>query len=240
MAIIELLDKIGQKTEEIFRILKSFLFPKPTNKPPILRLKKYTLHETFSLQLQLSFILYLIVGVILIILNTSILLLIAISIFEFLFIRYTLVRGSDYIINIEAYRYFYHGLVFISAIALVGYEILRNLNVGILYLYVFIIAITLLVLGFRNYFKMKFGREYTYGIVEEVKNNLVKVFVHDDIAANVKPGYYWIEKGENVVNEGDLVKIVVEDRIFRGAVPKAIIEVLQSSQTSTEPKEDME
>ena len=69
------------------------------------------------------------------------------------------------------------------------------------------------------------------------------VSVHDDIRANVKPGKYWVDNTEDV-EVGDVVKILIEERIFRSSIPKRVLEVHKpkpsSSETSTEPKAESE
>ncbi|ASJ16871.1 hypothetical protein A3L04_07185 [Thermococcus chitonophagus] len=239
MDIIEVLDRIGYWTQKIIKAFKFFLFPKPLERPPKIGLKKYTAHETFSLCLQLVFILYLITGVLMIILKTQIYTLLSLCIVSYLIIRFILISGTNFVINVPAYRFFYYGLMGISSVAFIGYSLIRDIKSSLIYLYGFIGGITVVVLAFRGYFKAKFGRDYTYGVVEEVKGDLAKVFVHDDISANVKPGYYWVTCNIEV-KPGDLVKIAVENRPLRGAIPKGIIEVLQSSQTRTEPKAEIE
>ncbi|MFA4663088.1 DUF2101 family protein [Pyrococcus kukulkanii] len=239
MDIINILDRIGCWTQNVIKVLKLFFFPKPLNRPPKIRLKKYTIHETFSLYLQLVFILYLVIGVLMIIAKMPIHAILALCIVAYLAIRFILIAGANFIINVPAYRFFYYGLVGISSVAFVGYMVLRRIKNDPMYLYGFIGSITVVILAFRSYFKVRFGRDYTYGVVEEVKGELAKVFVHDDISANVKPGYYWVTCNLKV-KPGDLVKIAIENKTLRGAIPKGVIEVAQSSQTKTEPKAEAE
>lgn len=108
----------------------------------------------------------------------------------------------------------------------------------------YLVFVFVVVILFRFYFKSKYGRNWTYGVIEEIKENVVKISVHDDIRANVKPGEYWVDKVPDV-EIGRIVKVLVEERAFRGAVPTKIIEVYlsdqpSSSKASTEAKEESE
>ncbi|MFA4668964.1 DUF2101 family protein [Pyrococcus kukulkanii] len=249
MKLEEVLYKIGlfveSLTNKTARFLRGILFPSPQkNKSPLLSKfvvkKGFTVHEAISLNLQLSFILYIILNSIIILLKLSVFYLPLLFLLHMLFIRYILGAYSEYLINENnAYKVFYYGISALSFIAFLGYAVLRYRTANALYIYAYIILVVFAVLAFRQYFREKFGRDYTYGVVEEVKGDLIRVFVHDDIAANVKPGFYWLPRVEGV-KLGDVVKVLVEPRAFRSSKPVRILEVLQSSHTSTEPKADAE
>ncbi|CAB49720.1 DUF2101 family protein [Pyrococcus abyssi] len=240
MKFEELLYSIGSLVEKMGAKMKDFIIPSPSEKIPKSKFLKRNLtpHELISLRLQLSFLLFLVISLISMLLRNLPILILAFTL-EFLYIRYTLIKNREFMVSFNPYRFFYYGISTMTFLAFLGYLILRNFTKALKYYLVYIGIISLAVLGFRYYFKHRFGRDYTYGIVEEIKNDLAKVFVHDDISANVKPGYYWVPANANI-KEGDIVKLLVEQRTFRGSIPVRILEVSQSSQTSTEPKDESE
>ncbi|BAA30450.1 DUF2101 family protein [Pyrococcus horikoshii] len=245
MSLENLLYSIGLAMEKVFIKIKEFLLPKPTENPESFRFlrklvkRNITYHELVSLRLQLIFIIYLISLLLITMLLKDPLTLLLTFVIEFLYIRYTIIRNWNLIIGPRAYRFFYYGISTITFVAFLGYVLIRKVATELIYYLTYISSIFVIVVVFRYYFKHKFGRDYTYGIIEEVKEDLVRVFVHDDIAANVKPGYYWVPKVSEA-KEGDIVKLLVENRTFRSSIPVRILEVSQSSQTSTEPKEESE
>ncbi|KUH34045.1 hypothetical protein APY94_03475 [Thermococcus celericrescens] len=228
--------------------VKGFLIPTPSNNPPSLRLshriikgKRFTIHELISLHLQLCFVTYLAINFVIVFLTGTPLYLLAVSIPYFLYLRHFLIRYGNFLIEEKPYRIFYYGISAISFLAFLGYSLLELASPEIYHYYVYVGIIALAVLLFRHYFKATFGRDYTYGTVEEVKGDMVRVFIHDDMAANIKPGFYWLPAVEEA-EPGRVVKVLVEDRTFRSARPVRILEVYlgQSSQSSTEPKEETE
>jgi len=58
-------------------------------------------------------------------------------------------------------------------------------------------------------FRIKYGREHTYGQVKEVKDENVKVKTKYDIRSNTKPGEKFL-KTITPVKKGDIVKISVK------------------------------
>ncbi|WP_342781736.1 DUF2101 family protein [Thermococcus aciditolerans] len=228
--------------------IREFLFPAPSVKPPGLKItrgvmekRNFTFHELISLHLQLCFMTYLAVSFVLVFLTTRPWYIPALSIPYFLYLRYFLIRYGSFLIEEKPYRVFYYGISTISFLAFLGYSLLKLASPEIYHYYAYVGIIALAVLLFRHYFKATFGRDYTYGTVEEVKGDLVRVFIHDDIAANIKPGFYWLPAVEEA-EPGRVVKVLVEDRTFRSARPVRILEIYlgQSSQSSTEPKEETE
>ncbi len=251
MGIEDVLYSIGEKTEETARrvlgSLRFLLFPSPSDTPPTpgpieKSIKRVlTPHELVSLRLQLGFLTYLLAGLAVVFVGSwrGYLLL---TVVYFLYLRSFLIANRDFFIEYEPYRAFYLGLSVIAATAYGGYLLVRELKPKPLYFYLYLVIVSLVVFIFRYWFKSKYGRDYTYGVVEEVKNDLVRVFVHDDIAANVKPGYYWVPKVEDV-KPGRVVKLLVENETLRSAKPVRIIEVYigdQSSESETTPKDEME
>jgi len=236
---------IGEKVEilgaKILEILRNVLFPTPAPNPPKFRITSHlvrgdlTVHEFLSLHIQICFVVYLAVNFILIVIKGIPLYLLAISIPYFLYLRYFFIHYGNFLIEEKPYKLFYYGISVLSFLAFLGYSLIRFFSPKIYYHCAYIGITVLTVFLFRHYFKTTFGRAYTYGIVEDVKGELALVSVHDDIRANVKPGKYWVEKSDEI-NPGEVVKVLVEEHILRGAVPKRIMEVYESSKTSTEPK----
>ncbi|NJE05774.1 DUF2101 domain-containing protein [Thermococcus sp. M36] len=251
----ELLYRIGEGAETLpgraARALGDIIVPEASPKPPSFKLlrklvrKDVTVHELLSLRLQLSFIAYLLANLLLMILHPSPAAVLALSMIEALYVRRTTLKYRDFFVDHEPYAFFYTYLTAITFLAFEGYVAVKRYYPHAGYQYMYLIAVFLLVLAFRWAFKEKYGRDYTYGTVEEVKNDLARVFVHDDIAANVKPGRYWVPAVRDLA-PGRVVKLLVEDRKLRGAIPVRILEVYlgepqgQSSHTSTEPKAEIE
>jgi len=249
MTLDEILYKVGEAAEEsakwIERCLREIAKPEPSKNPPRFKIlrrlikRELTVHELLSLNLQLSFIFYLLLALLLMILFGNELYLTLTFVVYFLYLRYTILKNREFFIEVEPYRFFYYGLTTIGFLSFLGYLLVRRFARNIYYFYAYLVFIFIVVLAFRHIYKSKFTRDWTYGVVEEVKGELVKIDVHDDIRANVKPGKYWVESAEEV-EVGDIVKVLVEERILRGSIPKRVLEVHKvkpsSSETSTEPK----
>lgn len=244
MAVEDFLYGVGEFVEGIARSARGFLFPVPSEEPPKMSLlkrlvrRKLSVHELLSLELQLTFIVYLLLALVAV-LKSSPTAFLAISALYFLTIRYTLLRNMRFFIEFEPYRAFYYSLSGVAFFAYGGYLLLRRYASGVYYFYGYLVALFIGVALFRRLFRSRYGREWTYGVVEEVKGSLVKISTHDDVRANVKPGAYWVEAAGDV-EVGDVVKVLVEERPLRGAVPRKILEAYKSSETSTEPKEETE
>ena len=244
MSVEDVLYGIGESVDSGIRKLIDFINPSPSEEPPSFRYlgrlvkKRFTAHEYLSLKLQLAFLSYLVLNLILLFIRAGPLWLVGVATVYFLYLRYTLVRNREFFVEHEPYRFFYYAISLISFAVFLGYLAVRRTATSIYYYYAYLLAAFAAVMAFRWYFKQRYGRDYTYGVVEEIKGNVVRVFVHDDIAANVKPGHYWVDAVEDL-EVGRVVKLIVEDKKLRGAVPVRIIEVYltdQSSQSSTEPK----
>ena len=84
-------------------------------------------------------------------------------------------------------------------------------------------AIIFVVVAFAV-FRLKYGRNFTYGRVEGVQGRRAAVRVGYDIRSNVKSGLYFVESFVKV-RKGDLVKISVERLMLglRGAKVRAIL-----------------
>ena len=87
------------------------------------------------------------------------------------------------------------------------------------------LAVVVLVLAAFMGFRFKYGRDYTYGVVESVKGSRAMVRIGYDLRSNVKHGLYLIESLV-AVKKGDVVKVGVERSTLglRGARVKAILE----------------
>jgi len=83
-------------------------------------------------------------------------------------------------------------------------------------------VICFVLLAFAG-FRLKYGRDYTYGVVEGVGRGRAVVRVSYDICSNVKHGSYVVESLIKV-KKGDTVKVKVDRPMFglRGAKVKAI------------------
>ncbi|WP_456326389.1 DUF2101 family protein [Palaeococcus sp. (in: euryarchaeotes)] len=241
MNLEESLYRVGELAESIWKQLLKFIFPEPKENPPRFKVlkkiirRKVSVHEMLSLKLQLSFILYLVIALLLVLFTQNVLYLTLLSTLYFLYIRAIISWNRRFFIEYEPYRAFYYGLTGIAFASYLGYLIMRRTAPSIYYFYGYLVAIFVAVFLFRYIFRAKYRREWTYGVVEEVKGDLVKISTHDDIRANIKPGEYWVDRSEKV-EVGSVVKVLVEEHILRGAVPKRIMEVYESSKTSTEPK----
>ncbi|AAL81427.1 DUF2101 domain-containing protein [Pyrococcus furiosus DSM 3638] len=232
MKLEEFLYLLGEKIEvgiwKIFYITKNLLLPSPSQELPrsiLGRLAKRakTPHELLSLKLQLVFLVYLIFSLLLVFMNFW-KIFIVVAFFYFLYLRYLLITNREFFIDYQPYRAFYLSLSIIATISYGGFIIVREYSTSPYHYYIYLLAVLATVLVFRHWFKSKYGRDYTYGVVEEVKGDLVRVYVHDDIAANVKPGYYWLPAVPDA-EPGRIVKILVEEQTLRGAKPVRIIEV---------------
>ncbi len=92
-----------------------------------------------------------------------------------------------------------------------------NLIPVILILGIFLVAIML--------FRVKYGRDHTYGTVQKTKGDKAVVKIKYDLKSNVKNGIYLLETLEKV-EQGDKVKVAVDRPLLgiRGSEPKTILE----------------
>lgn len=130
--------------------------------------------------------------------------------------------GRDY----PAYRAF---VLMCVAIVWVFVISLRYVSVGVSYESFYItlvppaIVIGFVLLAFLG-FRLKYGRDYTYGVVEDARRGRAVVRVAYDICSNVKHGLYMVDSLAKV-RKGDLVKVKVERPMLglRGSKVKAIL-----------------
>jgi len=252
MGLSDFLYSLGEGVERLIRGIKTalleLLFPGPREEPPsypistrVVRKRKLTVHELISLHLQLVFLAYLTFGAVSLFLPFGPYVFVAVSVVYFLHLRVLFRRYGNLLLDPNPYRFFYLGVSAIAFLAFLGFMLLRRFAPGVYYYYGYVAVVTGAVLLFRWYFKYRYGRDYTHGIVEEVRGDLVRVFINDDIAANIKPGHYWVPAVPDA-EVGRVVKVLLEERFMKGAVPVRILEVYlsQSSHTETEPKEASE
>jgi len=252
VSLSDFLYSLGEGVERsmgrVATAIRDFLFPSPRKEPPkyplsgrVVNKRKLTVHELLSLHLQLVFLAYLTFGAVSLFLPFGPYIFVAVSVVYFLHLRALFRKYCDFLLDPGPYRFFYFGVSSVAFVAFAGFFALRALRPGVYYYYAYVVAVMVAVLAFRWYFKYKFGRDYTHGIVEEVQGDLVKVFINDDISANVKPGHYWVPAVPDA-EPGRVVKVLLEERFMKGAVPVRILEVYlsQSSHTETEPKDESE
>lgn len=86
------------------------------------------------------------------------------------------------------------------------------------------VLVIALVLGGFAAFKLRYGRDYTYGVVEEVRGGKAAVRIGYDLRSNVKSGLYFLDSLARV-GRGDLVKVGVERSGFglRGSRVRVIL-----------------
>jgi uncharacterized membrane protein len=76
-------------------------------------------------------------------------------------------------------------------------------------------------------FRLKYGRNYTYGVVQDVSMGKAMVLVGYDLRSNVKSGIYTVDSFA-MIEKGNRVKLSVERPMMglRGAKLKAVLEKL--------------
>lgn len=86
------------------------------------------------------------------------------------------------------------------------------------------LALILLFLLSYSLHRWKYGREFTYGVVEEVRGRRAMVRVGYDLRSNVKPGVYLLESLVPV-RRGERVRVSVERGLFgmRGSTPRFVL-----------------
>ena len=89
-----------------------------------------------------------------------------------------------------------------------------------------LIAVFFALLAFIA-FRLKYGRNYTYGVVQDVSMGRAMVKVGYDLRSNVKSGIYTVDSFAEI-EKGNLVKLSVERPMMglRGAKLKAVLEKL--------------
>ncbi len=86
------------------------------------------------------------------------------------------------------------------------------------------LALVLLSLLLYSLHRWRYGRDFTYGLVKEVRGGRAVVRVGYDLRSNVKPGVYLVESLVPV-RKGERVKVSVERGLFglRGSQPRFIL-----------------
>jgi len=234
----ELFYRVGEFVESAWGKIRESINPTPQENPPNFKLlgrvvkRKVTVHELLVLKLQLAFVSYLLLALLLVVFLPNELYFIALTAVYFVYLRAIFRKYKEFFIEYKPYQVFYYSISAIGFLAFFGYLLLKRFALDIYYSVGYLVFVSVVVVMFRFYFRSKYGRNWTYGVVEEIKENVVKISAHDDIRANVKPGEYWVDKVSDV-EIGRVVHVLVEERAFRGAVPIKIIEVYLSDQPSS-------
>ncbi len=86
------------------------------------------------------------------------------------------------------------------------------------------LALILLFLLSYSLHRWKYGREFTYGVVEEVRGRRAMVRVGYDLRSNAKPGLYLVESLVPL-RKGERVRVSVERGLFgmRGSTPRFVL-----------------
>jgi uncharacterized membrane protein len=86
------------------------------------------------------------------------------------------------------------------------------------------VLVIVLVLGGFAAFKLRYARDYTYGVVEGVRGGKAAVRIGYDLRSNVKSGLYFLDSLARV-KRGDLVKVGVERAAFglRGSRARVVL-----------------
>lgn len=87
-----------------------------------------------------------------------------------------------------------------------------------------VLVFGLVVVSFAA-FRLRYGRDYTYGIVQGVRGSRAMVKISYDLRSNVKHGLHFLDSLVRV-RRGDIVKVGVERSIFglRGSRARMILE----------------
>lgn len=144
-----------------------------------------------------------------------------------LFTRIKLMFTADF----NAYRDFFLMYIGVSIIlVLVG----TNPYFVMSYSFAFLPSLSILIFAVISVaaiyliFRLKYHRDYTYGIVIETGKKTAYVKVDYDICSNVKPDTYVVDNTYGA-EEGELVKLQVEEKLLSnsGNKPVCIIEALK-------------
>ena len=168
----EILYKIGEVAEKsgdwIKNTLREVAKPTPSKTSPKFKLlrklikRELTVHELLSLNLQLSFISYLMLSLLVVVLFGNEFYLGSLFVVYFLYLRYILLKNRDFFIEVEPYRFFYYGLTAIGFLSFLGYLLIRRFAKNVYYFYAYLITIFVIVLLFRYIYKLKFTRDWMY------------------------------------------------------------------------------
>ncbi len=77
-------------------------------------------------------------------------------------------------------------------------------------------------------FRVRYGRDYTYGIIQDLKGEKAKVKIGYDLRSNVKQGIYFLDSYVPV-SKGDVVEVKVDRSTLglRGSKAEAIVERIE-------------
>lgn len=136
-----------------------------------------------------------------------------------------------YPVDFNAYREFF-ALYIVAGIVLVLVSSNPNFTMAFSfeffpYLTILIFAALLSVAVFLI-FRIRYHRNFTYGTVVETSDNNASVKVEYDICSNVKPDMYFVTNSCGA-NKGDEVKLQIKEKLLStgGNKPVSIIEILK-------------
>jgi uncharacterized membrane protein len=153
--------------------------------------------------------------------------LLAAYIIYLIFNRVKIMYGSEF----PAYRDFFLMYLAVGIIlVLVG----TNSNLVMAFSFQFFPSLTILIFAIIAVvvvfiiFRIRYHRNYTYGVVIETGEKMAYVKVEYDIRSNVKPDIYAVENLCSAL-DGDTVKLKTEEKIFSnsGNKPVSILETVQ-------------
>jgi len=137
-----------------------------------------------------------------------------------LYNRVKVMYGSEF----PAYRDFFLMYLAVGIIlVLVG----TNTNLLMAFSFSFFPSLTILIFAVVAVavvyliFRIRYHRDFTYGVVIETGEKMAYVKVEYDIRSNVKPDIYVVENGYGAV-DGDTVKLKTEQKIFSNSGNKPI------------------
>ena len=137
-----------------------------------------------------------------------------------LYNRVKVMYGSEF----PAYRDFFLMYLAVGIIlVLVG----TNTNLIMAFSFSFFPSLTILIFAVVAVavvyliFRIRYHRDFTYGVVIETGEKMAYVKVEYDIRSNVKPDIYVVENGYGAV-DGDTVKLKTEQKIFSNSGNKPI------------------
>jgi uncharacterized membrane protein len=125
--------------------------------------------------------------------------------------------------DFKAYRDFFLSYLGVSVFFILVKVIKPRTAVGFPFLHLLVLSIAMVAM-ISVIFKKKYGRDYTFGKVIDIKNNIIKVKVNYDLRSSVKPGVYIFEKRLEA-KKGDILKLKTE-RHFLNLRGSKVTEVL--------------
>lgn len=187
--------------------------------------------ERSVLQLQIASAAFIVLSILYVFNFLPLIMFIIIGILMAAFILYMLFTKIKkmYLRDFSAYRDFFLmylavGVIIVlvsgnsSLVMAFSFQSLPSLSV-LIYAVIAVVAVFLI-------FRMRYYRNFTYGVVLEAGKKTAHVKVEYDIRSNVKPDLYLVENNQGAV-EGDTVKLRIEEKLLStgGNKPLEITEV---------------